>query len=78
MLFSELYKIMVNKAIFLGFRRGDRSLPWIHPCAKVGVTSSCYTRAKLETKNRRSSAPGIAAFYLHSNAPSTATAAKQC
>jgi len=29
MLFSELYKIMVNKATFVGFR--GRSPPWIHP-----------------------------------------------
>jgi len=33
MLFSELYKIMVKKVTFAGFREGDRpNRPWIRPC----------------------------------------------
>jgi len=33
MLFSELYKIMVKKVTFVGFRVGDRPNrpPWIRP-----------------------------------------------
>jgi len=36
MLFSELYKIMVKKVAFVGFRGGDRPNrpPWIHPCMR--------------------------------------------
>jgi len=30
-LFSELYKIIVKKVTFVGFRRGDRAPPWIPP-----------------------------------------------
>jgi len=34
MLFSQLYKIMVNEVTFVGFRGGDRPNrpPWIRPC----------------------------------------------
>jgi len=44
MLFSEFFKIIVNKVTFLGFRGDDRSnrppLPWIRPCQEeqFGVT----------------------------------------
>jgi len=37
MLFSELYKIMVKKVTFVGFR-GEIALiapPWIRPCSHV-------------------------------------------
>jgi len=37
MLVFKLYKIMVNKVTFVGFRGGDRPNrpPWIHPCYEV-------------------------------------------
>jgi len=36
MLFSELYKIMVNKITFAGFMGGDRPL-WIPPVSTTGI-----------------------------------------
>jgi len=37
MIFSELYKTMVNKAAFMGFRWGDRPPPLDPPLVEAGL-----------------------------------------
>jgi len=77
-LFSELYKIMVNKVTFLDFRVGDRSPPSVNPplfrrsigskkCAFLAAMllfHTCFFQAcsQLGTPRRRKSFLGRANF----------------
>jgi len=42
MLFSDLYKTMVNKVTFLDFRVGDRPSPWIRFCLEWALVPKMH------------------------------------
>jgi len=57
MLFSVLYKIMVNKATFVGFRRGicPNHTPWARPWYRVSMMINTVNTEKSQTLKQRTS-----------------------